>query len=161
MRYGVCRVSLVFVLSSFYSRVTPPVQQNPQRNEPLSNTRTCIVLGYHFLFFFLFLLDPHSHNDPPFLLFILFCSAPYQSPSSITTIIQFKKGDIFFNYGCFPQTWEDPTFIHPDAEGCRGDPAADLTPDLSEESMAMSPDVVSNNNQRELRAIIASLQAKV
>lgn len=35
--------------------------------------------------------------------------------------MQFKKGDIFFNYGCFPQTWEDPTFIHPDAEGCRGD----------------------------------------
>lgn len=34
---------------------------------------------------------------------------------------QFKKGDIYFNYGCFPQTWEDPTFIHPDAEGCRGD----------------------------------------
>ena len=34
---------------------------------------------------------------------------------------EFKKGDIFFNYGCFPQTWEDPTFIHPDAEGCRGD----------------------------------------
>lgn len=34
---------------------------------------------------------------------------------------EFKKGDIFFNYGCFPQTWEDPTHIHPDAEGCRGD----------------------------------------
>lgn len=34
---------------------------------------------------------------------------------------EFKKGDIFFNYGCFPQTWEDPTFLHPDAEGCRGD----------------------------------------
>jgi inorganic pyrophosphatase len=34
---------------------------------------------------------------------------------------QFKKGDIYFNYGCFPQTWEDPTYIHPDAEGCRGD----------------------------------------
>ena len=34
---------------------------------------------------------------------------------------EFKKGDIFFNYGCFPQTWEDPTFIHPDADGCRGD----------------------------------------
>uniref|UniRef100_A0A7S1Y8S7 inorganic diphosphatase n=1 Tax=Grammatophora oceanica TaxID=210454 RepID=A0A7S1Y8S7_9STRA len=34
---------------------------------------------------------------------------------------EFKKGDIFFNYGCFPQTWEDPTYIHPDAEGCRGD----------------------------------------
>jgi inorganic pyrophosphatase len=36
-------------------------------------------------------------------------------------VTQFKKGDIFFNYGCFPQTWEDPTFIHPDADGCRGD----------------------------------------
>lgn len=34
---------------------------------------------------------------------------------------EFKKGDIFFNYGCFPQTWEDPTFFHPDAENCRGD----------------------------------------
>ena len=34
---------------------------------------------------------------------------------------QFKKGDIFFNYGCLPRTWEDPTFVHPDAEGCRGD----------------------------------------
>jgi inorganic pyrophosphatase len=20
-----------------------------------------------------------------------------------------------------PQTWEDPTFVHPDAEGCKGD----------------------------------------
>ena len=37
------------------------------------------------------------------------------------SVVQFKKGDIFFNYGCFPQTWEDPTFVHPDAEGCRGD----------------------------------------
>lgn len=34
---------------------------------------------------------------------------------------EFKKGDIFFNYGCLPRTWEDPTFVHPDAEGCRGD----------------------------------------
>ena len=41
--------------------------------------------------------------------------------SFLTIRPQFKKGDIFFNYGCFPQTWEDPTFIHPDAEGCRGD----------------------------------------
>lgn len=24
------------------------------------------------------------------------------------------------NYS-FPQTWEDPTFVHPDAEGCKGD----------------------------------------
>ena len=41
------------------------------------------------------------------------------------------------------------------------DTALDLTPDPSEESMTMSPAVVSNNNQRELRAIIASLQTKV
>ncbi|GKY95613.1 hypothetical protein MPSEU_000522600 [Mayamaea pseudoterrestris] len=34
---------------------------------------------------------------------------------------EFLKGDIYFNYGCFPQTWEDPTFFHPDAEGTRGD----------------------------------------
>ena len=33
---------------------------------------------------------------------------------------QFKKGDLYFNYGCFPQTWEDPTHIHPDANA-RGD----------------------------------------
>jgi hypothetical protein len=45
---------------------------------------------------------------------ILTCTALY-------SLLKFKKGDIFFNYGCFPQTWEDPTFIHPDAEGCRGD----------------------------------------
>ena len=35
--------------------------------------------------------------------------------------MQFKRGDLLFNYGCFPQTWEDPTYIHPDADGCRGD----------------------------------------
>jgi inorganic pyrophosphatase len=32
----------------------------------------------------------------------------------------FKKGDIFFNYGCFPRTWEDPDFVHPDV-GVGGD----------------------------------------
>ena len=26
----------------------------------------------------------------------------------------FKKGDIYFNYGCFPRTWEDPDYAHPD-----------------------------------------------
>ena len=36
-------------------------------------------------------------------------------------IRSFMAGKIPFNYGCFPQTWEDPTFVHPDAEGCRGD----------------------------------------
>merc|ERR1711988_328647 len=36
---------------------------------------------------------------------------------------EFKKGDIYFNYGCFPRTWEDPDFIHPDLvkEGVGGD----------------------------------------
>ena len=24
---------------------------------------------------------------------------------------EFKKGDIFFNYGCFPRTWEDPRHV--------------------------------------------------
>lgn len=28
----------------------------------------------------------------------------------------FKKGDIYFNYGCFPRTWEDPDFVHPDVK---------------------------------------------
>jgi len=28
----------------------------------------------------------------------------------------FKKGDIYFNYGCFPRTWEDPDFVHPDVQ---------------------------------------------
>ena len=33
------------------------------------------------------------------------------------------QGDILFNYGCFPRTWEDPDFIHPDLreEGVGGD----------------------------------------
>ena len=26
---------------------------------------------------------------------------------------EFKRGDLSFNYGCFPQTWEDPTHTHP------------------------------------------------
>jgi len=33
---------------------------------------------------------------------------------------EFKKGDIFFNYGCLPRTWEDPTYVHPDCN-VRGD----------------------------------------
>lgn len=33
---------------------------------------------------------------------------------------EFKKGEIGFNYGCFPRTWEDPSYIHPDA-GVGGD----------------------------------------
>ena len=33
---------------------------------------------------------------------------------------EYKWGDMLFNYGCLPQTWEDPG--HTDADtGCRGD----------------------------------------
>jgi len=46
---------------------------------------------------------------------------PIKQDEKKGTLREFKKGDIFFNYGCLPRTWEDPTFIHPDAEGCRGD----------------------------------------
>jgi inorganic pyrophosphatase len=33
---------------------------------------------------------------------------------------EFGKGDVYFNYGCIPQTWEDPDTEHPDAKA-RGD----------------------------------------
>jgi inorganic pyrophosphatase len=33
---------------------------------------------------------------------------------------EFKKGDLYFNYGCLPRTWEDPEHEHPDT-GCKGD----------------------------------------
>ena len=33
---------------------------------------------------------------------------------------EFKKGDIFFNYGCFPRTWEDPRHVSEDT-GYPGD----------------------------------------
>jgi len=46
---------------------------------------------------------------------------PLKQDEKKGVVREFKKGDIFFNYGCLPRTWEDPTFIHPDAEGCRGD----------------------------------------
>jgi len=48
-------------------------------------------------------------------------NTPIKQDTKKGKLREFKKGDIFFNYGCFPQTWEDPTFVHPDAEGCRGD----------------------------------------
>lgn len=36
---------------------------------------------------------------------------------------EYSKGDVFFNYGCIPQTWEDPDFVHPDVGvGGDGDP---------------------------------------
>ena len=46
---------------------------------------------------------------------------PTNSHHPLPNSAQFKKGDIFFNYGCFPQTWEEPTHVHPDAKGSRGD----------------------------------------
>jgi inorganic pyrophosphatase len=33
---------------------------------------------------------------------------------------EFQKGDVYFNYGCLPRTWEDPDKVHPDAKE-RGD----------------------------------------
>ena len=33
---------------------------------------------------------------------------------------EFKRGDLMFNYGCFPRTWEDPDYVHPDT-GVGGD----------------------------------------
>jgi inorganic pyrophosphatase len=33
---------------------------------------------------------------------------------------EFLKGDLYFNYGCLPRTWEDPDTEHPDAKA-RGD----------------------------------------
>ena len=33
---------------------------------------------------------------------------------------EFLKGDLYFNYGCMPRTWEDPDIEHPDAKA-RGD----------------------------------------
>ena len=32
----------------------------------------------------------------------------------------YNYGDMLFNYGCFPQTWEDPAHVTPDT-GCAGD----------------------------------------
>merc|ERR1712106_283400 len=33
---------------------------------------------------------------------------------------EYKYGDMLFNYGAFPQTWEDPAHVTPDT-GCAGD----------------------------------------
>jgi inorganic pyrophosphatase len=81
-------------------------------------------------------IDPATEKPTPYLNFI--CEIPKFSRKKfeIATdevgnpikqdekkgkLREFKKGDIFFNYGCFPRTWEDPTHVHPDAMGCRGD----------------------------------------
>lgn len=36
------------------------------------------------------------------------------------TLREYGWGDMIFNYGCVPQTWEDPKFVHPDT-GAGGD----------------------------------------
>jgi inorganic pyrophosphatase len=81
-------------------------------------------------------IDPATDRPTPYLNFV--CEIPKFSRKKyeIATdeegnpikqdekkgiLREFKKGDIFFNYGCLPRTWEDPTFIHPDTMGCRGD----------------------------------------
>lgn len=81
-------------------------------------------------------LDPETKRETPYLNFVCEISKFTRKKYEIATnepgnpikqdekkgkLREFKKGDIYFNYGCFPQTWEDPTFIHPDADGCRGD----------------------------------------
>eukprot|EP00557_Chaetoceros_sp_GSL56_P000815 CAMPEP_0176499136 /NCGR_PEP_ID=MMETSP0200_2-20121128/12743_1 /TAXON_ID=947934 /ORGANISM="Chaetoceros sp., Strain GSL56" /LENGTH=286 /DNA_ID=CAMNT_0017897489 /DNA_START=243 /DNA_END=1103 /DNA_ORIENTATION=- len=81
-------------------------------------------------------VDPITNKPTPYLNFV--CEIPKFSRKKyeIATdevgnpikqdekkgvLREFKKGDIFFNYGCLPRTWEDPTFIHPDADGTCGD----------------------------------------
>lgn len=81
-------------------------------------------------------IDPETKKETPYLNFVNEISKfsrkkyevatnepgnPIKQDTKKGMLREFKKGDIYFNYGCFPQTWEDPTFIHPDADGCRGD----------------------------------------
>merc|ERR1719230_1003836 len=44
---------------------------------------------------------------------------------------EYKYGDMLFNYGCFPQTWEDPAHVTPDTGfGGDNDPVRTLPPFL-------------------------------
>ena len=45
---------------------------------------------------------------------------PIKQDTKKGVLREFKKGDIFFNYGCFPRTWEDPRHVSPDT-GYPGD----------------------------------------
>ncbi|KAH8072581.1 inorganic diphosphatase [Aureococcus anophagefferens] len=45
---------------------------------------------------------------------------PIKQDTKKGVLREFKKGDIFFNYGCFPRTWEDPRHTSPDT-GYPGD----------------------------------------
>ena len=47
-------------------------------------------------------------------------ATPIKQDEKKGVLREFKKGDIFFNYGCFPRTWEDPRHISADT-GFPGD----------------------------------------
>jgi len=47
-------------------------------------------------------------------------SNPIKQDEKKGVLREFKRGDLMFNYGCFPRTWEDPDFVHPDT-GVGGD----------------------------------------
>ena len=47
-------------------------------------------------------------------------ATPIKQDTKKGVLREFKKGDIFFNYGCFPRTWEDPRHTSPDT-GYPGD----------------------------------------
>lgn len=81
-------------------------------------------------------VDPVTNKPTPYLNFV--CEIPKFSRKKFEiatdevgnpikqdekkgVLREFKKGDIFFNYGCLPRTWEYPTHIHPDADGTCGD----------------------------------------
>lgn len=81
-------------------------------------------------------LDPETREETPYYNFVCEISKftrkkyeiatqevgnPIKQDTKKGVLREFKKGDIYFNYGCLPQTWEDPTHIHPDADGTRGD----------------------------------------
>ena len=53
------------------------------------------------------------------MLYVLVLTAP--SPLSRQGVLrEFKRGDLQFNYGCLPRTWEDPNTPHQDT-GFNGD----------------------------------------
>ena len=47
-------------------------------------------------------------------------ATPIKQDEKKGVLREFKKGDIFFNYGCFPRTWEDPRHVSKDT-GYPGD----------------------------------------
>ncbi|KAJ8602230.1 hypothetical protein CTAYLR_003674 [Chrysophaeum taylorii] len=47
-------------------------------------------------------------------------ATPIKQDTKKGVLREFKKGDIFFNYGCFPRTWENPRVVSPDT-GFPGD----------------------------------------